>query len=144
MILKACLGLGTGSYILLETSPFEIAQNISKLFQKKKQSLKNKIRDVTVTKKKKGIKKLVEEIKEILKVELKTTIRPSNIEIHLSRNELERIIYFIDKKVDNWQIWLNSKNNNITKLVKDEVSEFRKQKSSFYTKDYILKIGIKE
>jgi Flp pilus assembly protein TadB len=67
MILIAFLGLVTGSYILLETSPFEMAHEISQLFRKKEQSLKSKIKDVTTTKRKKGIKRLVEETKGILK-----------------------------------------------------------------------------
>ena len=79
---------------------------------------------------------------EILKVELKTTVNTRNIEIHLSKNELNRILYFIEKQVNNWQIWLNSSNNNITDIVIDEVKEFNKQSSSFYSKDYILKLGV--
>lgn len=67
MILIALLGLITGSFILIETSPFEMAHDISQLFQKKEQSLKNKIKDVTTTKRKKGIERLVGETKEILK-----------------------------------------------------------------------------
>lgn len=93
------------------------------------------------------------EIERILKVELKTTTRQNDIEVHLSKNELERIVYFIDKHIDDkhkddksigdWQIWLNSENNNITDIVKDEVLELRKQSSSFYSKDYILRLGTK-
>jgi len=67
MILISFLGLVTGSFILLETSPFEMMKEISKLFDKKEQSLKRKIKDATSTKKKKGIRKLIEETKEILK-----------------------------------------------------------------------------
>ncbi|MEA1975547.1 MAG: hypothetical protein U9N10_08375 [Bacillota bacterium] len=67
MILIAFLGLVTGSFLLLETSPFEIANDISGLFQNKNQSLKSKMKEVTNKKKKKGIKKLVDETKEILK-----------------------------------------------------------------------------
>lgn len=80
---------------------------------------------------------------EILKVEMKTTIRTNNIEIHLSKNEFDRILYFIENKVDTWQIWLNSDKNNITNIVKEEVKKFNKQESSFYAKDYILTLGIK-
>jgi Flp pilus assembly protein TadB len=67
MILIAFLGLVTGSFFLLETSPFKMANDISKLFQNKNQSLKNKIKEVTNKKKKKGLKKLIGETKEILK-----------------------------------------------------------------------------
>jgi len=67
MILIAFLGLVTGSLLLLETSPFKMANDISKLFQNKNQSLKSKIKEVTNKKKKKGLKKLIGETKEILK-----------------------------------------------------------------------------
>jgi hypothetical protein len=79
-----------------------------------------------------------DKLSKILKVELKTTVRESNIEIHLSKNELDRILYFMENKVENWQIWLNNRNNDITAIVKEEVEKFNKQESSFYAKDYIL------
>ena len=52
MILIAFLGLVTGFFILLKISPFEMVQGISKLFQRKEQSLKSKIKGATSTKKK--------------------------------------------------------------------------------------------
>lgn len=68
MILIAFIGLITGSFILLEISYFEMIQEISIIFQKKDQSLKSKIKEATSTKNKKGLKKLVYETKEILRV----------------------------------------------------------------------------
>ena len=47
MILIAFLGLVTGSFLLLGTSPFEIIGDISKQFQVKEKSLKSKIKEVT-------------------------------------------------------------------------------------------------
>jgi len=67
MILIAFIGLVTGSFLLLGTSPFEIIVDISKRFQVKDMSLKSKIKEVTKSKKKKGMKSLVEETKVILK-----------------------------------------------------------------------------
>jgi Flp pilus assembly protein TadB len=67
MMLIAFLGLVAGSFILFEISPFEMAHDMSVLFQSKRQSLKNKIKEVANKKKKKGIRRLVEETKEILK-----------------------------------------------------------------------------
>ncbi len=83
------------------------------------------------------------EIIGIKKVELKTTTRPNNIEIHFSRNEIERIIHYMD--VDNWEIWLNDQENNITEIVKESVKELSEnfKDSPFYFQDYILKLGVK-
>lgn len=67
MILIAFLGLMTGSFILIQTSPFEMIRDIAKLFDKKEQSIKTKVKNATSTKKKKGIGKLIEETKDILK-----------------------------------------------------------------------------
>ena len=67
MILIAFLGLVTGSFLLLGISPFDIIADISKQFKVNEKSLKSKIKEVTQSKKKKGIKRLVEETKEILK-----------------------------------------------------------------------------
>lgn len=67
MIFIAFIGLITGSLILLETSPIEMIHEISKLFDRKEQTLKSKIKQATSTKKKKGLKLLIDETKEILK-----------------------------------------------------------------------------
>lgn len=67
MILIAFLGFVTGSFILLETSPFGMMGEISTLFDKKEHSLKEKIKEATSTKKKKGLSRLIEETKDILK-----------------------------------------------------------------------------
>ncbi|MGM0520356.1 MAG: hypothetical protein ACQERD_12025 [Campylobacterota bacterium] len=80
-----------------------------------------------------------DEIIGIKKVELKTTTRSDNIEIHFSHNEIQRILYYME--VDNWEVWLNNEENNITKQVRDAVNKLPKE-LPFSFNDYILKLGI--
>jgi hypothetical protein len=77
----------------------------------------------------------------IKKVELKTTTRLDNIEIHFSRNEIERILHYME--VDNWEIWLNNEENNITKEVKEAVKQLEEKTKdiNFIFTDYILTLG---
>jgi len=77
------------------------------------------------------------EIIGIKKVELKTTTRSDNIEIHFSHNEIQRILHYMD--VDNWEIWLNIEENNITQIVRDAVVALPKELPFSFT-DYILKL----
>ena len=80
-----------------------------------------------------------DEKNNILKVELKSTTQSDNIEVHFSKNEIERIIHYME--VDNYRIWLNNEMNDITKQVKDAVSELKGLNLPFYSKDYILTLG---
>jgi len=80
-----------------------------------------------------------DENNNILKVELKSTTQSDNIEVHFSKNEIERIMHYM--KVDNYRIWLNNEMNDITKQVKDAVSELEGLNLPFYSKDYILTLG---
>ncbi|MGV8147025.1 MAG: type II secretion system F family protein [Alkaliphilus sp.] len=67
----AFLALVAGCFIILNISPISLVEDILKLikkiFQNKEQTLKSKIKEAMGLKKKRGIKKLVEETKEILK-----------------------------------------------------------------------------
>ena len=71
MRLIAFLALIAGLFITLEISPFILAEDIQKIFQKlltnKEKSLKSKIKEAMGLKKKRGMKKLIEETKVILK-----------------------------------------------------------------------------
>ena len=85
-----------------------------------------------------------DEIKGIKKVELKTTTRSDNIEIHFSRNEIERILHYME--VDNWEIWLNNEENNITKEVKEAVKQLEEKTKdiNFIFTDYILTLEVNQ
>lgn len=74
----------------------------------------------------------------IKKIELKTTTRSENIEIHFSHNEIQRILHYIE--VDNWEIWLNNETHNITQIVREAVKTLPKE-LPFSFNDYILKLG---
>jgi hypothetical protein len=73
----------------------------------------------------------------IKKVELKTTTRSDNIEIHFSHNEIQRILHYMD--VANWEIWLNIEENNIIYDVRNAVKSLPKE-LPFSFNDYILKL----
>ncbi|MBC2579391.1 type II secretion system F family protein [Clostridium sp. DJ247] len=62
----AFLGLVTGSFILLSIKPLEFAEYISKIFKSKEKTLKVKVIEITKKKNPKGLKLLIEEIKDIL------------------------------------------------------------------------------
>jgi len=64
----AFIGLIAGTFMMLSISPFEFAENVGKLFRKRKKTLAQKIKEVTVAKKVKGIRKTILETKEILEV----------------------------------------------------------------------------
>lgn len=67
MIFIAFVGLITGAFLLIGTSPFEMLNDLSSLSQAKDESMKTKIEKITHKKKKKGLKKLLDETKIILK-----------------------------------------------------------------------------
>lgn len=81
---------------------------------------------------------------DILKVELKTTLNLSDIKIHFSKNEIERILYFQDDC--NFLVFLNSEKNDITNKVKEAVLNLteKMQNISFIFDDYILKLTSKD
>lgn len=66
--LIAFLGFVAGSFILLNLSPFEILEVIASKFKSKKKSMKSKVKEATNKKKPKGIKLLIQQTKEILKI----------------------------------------------------------------------------
>jgi hypothetical protein len=68
LIVIALLGFISGSLILLDLSPFELAENISKPFKNKKVTIKQKVNSVQNKKKQKGLKKLIAETKDILEM----------------------------------------------------------------------------
>ena len=70
--LIAFLGIIAGSFILLSLSPFEFFEAIANKFKGKKKSIKTKVKEATNKKKPRGIKLLLEETKEILKITGKT------------------------------------------------------------------------
>ncbi len=57
-----------GFFLILDLSPFEFANSISKLFKSRKRTLKQILIEATSKKEHKGIKKIIVETKEILKV----------------------------------------------------------------------------
>lgn len=70
--LIAFLGIIAGSFVLLELSPFEFLETIAGKFKGKKKSMKAIITEANNKKKPKGIKLLIMETKEILKITGKT------------------------------------------------------------------------
>jgi len=68
LIVIALLGFISGSLILLDLSPLELAENISKPFRNKKVTIKQKVNSVQNKKKQKGLKKLITETKDILEM----------------------------------------------------------------------------
>lgn len=70
--LIAFLGIIAGSFVLLELSPFEFLETIAGKFKGKKKSMKARITEANNKKKPKGIKLLIMETKEILKITGKT------------------------------------------------------------------------
>jgi Flp pilus assembly protein TadB len=68
LLLAAFAGLVAGGFMMLSLSPFELAGNVAKLFQRRKKTLAQKIKEATNAKKIKGIRKTVMETKEILEV----------------------------------------------------------------------------
>ncbi|MEA3552841.1 MAG: hypothetical protein U9R39_00410, partial [Campylobacterota bacterium] len=81
-------------------------------------------------------------IKEILKVELKSTkSKDGEIQVHFSQNEIKRIKYFIEQKDSSFRVWLNCEDNDITVPVCDAVKQLPEQ-LLFYFEDYILSLGI--
>ncbi|MDK2919519.1 MAG: hypothetical protein PWQ37_2252 [Candidatus Petromonas sp.] len=67
LILIAFILFIAGSFILFEIKPGEFAETLAIPFQKKNQSIRKKVTEVTSPKKIKGIKKLVFESKEVLR-----------------------------------------------------------------------------
>ncbi len=57
-----------GFFLVLNLSPFEMVKTITKLKKLKEKSLNTRIKELTSKKKKKGIKKLIDETNEILKM----------------------------------------------------------------------------
>lgn len=70
--LIAFLGLAAGSFILVSLPPFEFIESIANKFKGKKKSMKSKVIEVVSKKKTKGIKLLIQETKEILRITGKT------------------------------------------------------------------------
>lgn len=66
VLLVALIGLIAGSFMILNLSPFEFAQNLMMPFQRKHKSMKQMILETTKKKKVKGIKLLIKETKEVL------------------------------------------------------------------------------
>lgn len=66
LLLIAFLGLVTGSFILLDISPFEFAINLMKPFKDKQKTIKTKVLEVTKKKKPRGLKLLIQETKNTL------------------------------------------------------------------------------
>lgn len=66
MIFIAFIGMNTGLCLILGITPLSFAEEISKRFQKKDDSLLSKIQKVKGKRKKKGVSKLIEDTKVIL------------------------------------------------------------------------------
>ncbi|GKX31376.1 hypothetical protein SH1V18_38560 [Vallitalea longa] len=64
----ALTGLITGCFILLELSPYQLIENLSKHFNNKPLTIKQKILKVQVKKKQKGLKKFIAETIDILEM----------------------------------------------------------------------------
>lgn len=60
--------LAGGSFIIIGLSPFDFLQDISKLINKDKNDIRNKIKESRRNKRPKGIKLLISDVKEILKI----------------------------------------------------------------------------
>lgn len=70
--LIAFLGLVVGSFILLALSPFKFMESIASKFKGKKKTMQAIIKEALNKKKPKGLKLLIQETKEILKITDKT------------------------------------------------------------------------
>lgn len=68
LIIIAFLGFISGSFILLDLSPLELLESISKPFRNKKVTIKQKVNKVQHKKKQRGFKKLITETKDILEM----------------------------------------------------------------------------
>ena len=68
LIAIAFLGFVSGSLILLDLSPLELAESISKPFRNTKETIKQKVYSVQNKKKQKGLRKLIAETKDILEM----------------------------------------------------------------------------
>ncbi|SKC77669.1 type II secretion system F family protein [Maledivibacter halophilus] len=68
MLLMALLLMVVGFFIILKISPIEILDYIKNIKTNKKESIRQKVLSVTQKKKSKGIKRLVEETREILRM----------------------------------------------------------------------------
>jgi len=68
LLVVAFIGLIAGCFLMFSISPFEIIDNLSKLFRGRKKTLARQIKEATSNKKLKGIRKTIHETKEILAV----------------------------------------------------------------------------
>jgi Flp pilus assembly protein TadB len=60
------IGIVAGGFLMLSLSPFELAESIAKLFQHKKKTLAQQIKEATNNKEIRGIRRTILETKEIL------------------------------------------------------------------------------
>jgi len=81
------------------------------------------------------------EVIGIKKVELKTTKRDQNIQVHFSDNEIKRALHYMD--VDNWEVWLNNEKNLITSPVREAIKKLPSELPFSFT-DYILTLEVKK
>jgi len=72
MILMAFTIMVGGVFLLLDLSPFDLIDDLSKLKPKKKESLKKRIEYLTKKRKRKGIKSMIQEAKMVLNATNKT------------------------------------------------------------------------
>lgn len=68
LLFVAFMVMMLGFFLVLNLSPFEMVKTITKLKKLKEKSLNTRIKELTSKKKKKGIKKLIDETNEILKM----------------------------------------------------------------------------
>src|SRR5665648_168713 len=68
LLFVAFMVMMLGFFLVLNLSPFEMVKTIAKLKKLKEKSLNTRIKELTSKKKKKGIKKLIDETNEILKM----------------------------------------------------------------------------
>jgi len=66
MILMAFTIMVVGAFLLLDLSPFDLIDDLSKLKPKRKESLKTRVEYLTKKRKKKGIKSMIQETKMVL------------------------------------------------------------------------------
>ncbi|MDN5308419.1 MAG: hypothetical protein PWP16_1782 [Eubacteriaceae bacterium] len=68
LLFIAFISMMSGLFITFELSPFDMATDVLKKSAKKEQALNEKIKALTGKKKKKGLKKLIDETKHVLKM----------------------------------------------------------------------------
>lgn len=68
LLFAAFIGFTAGSFILLEISPLQMSENLINIFQKRNTSLQAKIKASTRVKKVKGIRRILSESVEILRI----------------------------------------------------------------------------